>query len=145
MTWASVTLYNVLNIKFAPLNAWIISRNTNHQYSAAQLLFAIKTMQVKVRVVDASGNSVAGATVQSFSGISATDWSQDSRLLETLPLTDANGMAPLTNDFATVWHAKVVKASQGSRIGGKFITTVDLQETYWMQGQNEFILTITIQ
>lgn len=148
MVSGDILNYNITQNKFSQLHSFFIEKNATRLYDMFQLSNVIKLMPFRVKVVDAAGNPVAGATVTSFGGVATTgsSWGVARNmvtLLETKP-TDAAGLATLTNDFNVNWFAKGIKASSGGQYGGRFVTSIDLHYAYWILLQDEFVLTITI-
>ena len=149
MNGADVLKYNIREYWFSPYNSWLITHNANHQYNLWQIADAVKTMNIYVKVLDASGNPVSGAVVGAYGAVKnmgpSTGYAVNmASQLEALT-TDVNGKATLTNDFATKWYAKGIKASSAGKYGGAVLTAIDLQMTYWMQRVNDYTLTIQIQ
>mgnify|MGYP001610878341 CR=1 FL=1 len=130
--------------KFTDMDAWIINHNANHQYNGLELLYAIPA-KIFVKVVDSSGIAVGGATVKAYGALDSDKVAQNmSSLLETLT-TDGKGEVILTNDFPDKWLAKGVKASFAGKYTGKVLTLIDLQTVYLMEGQDTFVLVLTLQ
>ncbi|HBA73700.1 MAG TPA: hypothetical protein DER40_06800 [Geobacter sp.] len=145
-----VVKYNILENRFNDLNYYFIGNNPVSQFDLYQISNVVKTMTIKVKVVDAFGNPVPAAVVTSYGGVAVVPGTGIGSpqnmiaLLETLT-TDANGMATLTNDFNVSWFAKGIKAVKGPQLGGAVLTSVDLKKAYWMQNINEHFMDITIQ
>lgn len=150
MSGADVVKYDIRDFQFSPLNSWLIDHNANHQLNPWQIADAVKAMKVKVKVVDALGNPVAGAEVTVYGGVEVLNgaWGIARNMASQLeaPVTDANGSADLANDFNVRWHAKGVKASAGGKAGGAVVSTQDLVDAYWRQGITDaYAVTILLK
>lgn len=146
-------------IQFNAFNSWLISNNANHQIDMWQV-FSNLPKVIKVRIVDALGNPVSGASVKVYEALKnqvapggttglvnyyvQTDMSLPEALLQDT-LSDANGEVVITRDFSTRL-AKMIKAWSGAKSGGVFMEVVELEEQWWKYWNiDSYTKTITVQ
>lgn len=128
-------------MKFADFNAWVIGKNANHQYY--DISEAIPK-DIKVKVVDAQGFPVFGATVKVYGAVKKGGTITDMGvLLETL-IANVDGEVVITNDFPDVWVAKGVKASLNGKYAGSVLTLTDLEISWLLKKMDTHTLTLTL-
>lgn len=145
---ADVLKYDKQQNKLSVFSAWLADHNANCQLNAWQIAEAVKSMTVKVKVVDVAGNPIPGATVTAFGAVasSGSSWGIAKDMVQLLEAktTGVDGFVTLTNDFNAAWFVKGVKATHGGKYAGNVINTVELEQTYWMLGSSSFVLTLTM-
>jgi len=138
------TPLNWNGIQFNAFNSWLVTNNANHQIEMWQV-FSNLPKTIKVRIVDALGNPVAGASVKVYEALKnqvapagsanyyvQTDMSLPEALLQNA-ISDTNGEIVITRDFS-IRLAKMVKAWSGTKSGGAFMEAVDLEDQRWRNG-----------
>ncbi|MFA5942690.1 MAG: hypothetical protein WC798_03405 [Candidatus Paceibacterota bacterium] len=146
MSVADVLEYNIQEYKLHSFHSWWVSNNTNHQLPGYPRTAAQK-VKILVKVVDAASVPVPNATITIYGGIEETSSSsiaRDMTIVLQSASTDANGMTDLRNDF-DLWSLTGVKASFGEKYAGAVITSVDLEDVYFRQKQDQYVLTLTLQ